>query len=83
MKSIETTYFGPTNIRGSRIGATDGDNRIYMGYRSELSSEENHRHAAIELRKKLKWDGLMHGGHTKRGMVWVFSDTYIIDSTNK
>jgi hypothetical protein len=72
MKSIETTYHGPTNTRGSRISATDGDNRVSVSYDSALSSEENHQKAAMELRTKLEWTGRMIGGHTKAGMVWVF-----------
>lgn len=76
MKSIETTYHGPTNSRGSRIIATDcGDHRLTVAHNSALNSEPNHAAAAVELCKKLGWFGRLQGGHTKAGMVWVFIDS--------
>ncbi len=72
MKSITTAYHGPTNYRGSRIKATDGDNAVYVSYRSELNGDENHREAALALAKKLKWGGVMVQGETKDGYVFVF-----------
>ncbi len=75
-KAIETRYLGPTNHRGSRILATDMDhNRIYFsecgGY-DDMSIEERHQAAAYALCKKMGWKGVLKGGGTKKGYVWVF-----------
>jgi hypothetical protein len=73
MKAIETKYHGPTNTRGARISATDGDgNRIYISYPYELSGEDVHRKAADALCRKMDWPGTLAGGATKRGYVFVF-----------
>jgi len=74
MKTIETRYVGPGNVRGSRIIASDGDNRVIIPYDHELNSEQAHMKAAQEFMTRMKWNGTLQGGHTKRGMVWVFMD---------
>ena len=74
MKSIETRYIGPTNHRGARIKATDGDNSIITSYPYELSGEAVHAQAALALARKLNWKGTLIGGGTKKGYVFVFSD---------
>ena len=76
MKSIETKYVGPSNVRGTRIIATDcGDHRIIKSYDHSLSSEQNHMAAARQLCEKLNWHGSLWGGHTKAGMVFVWADS--------
>jgi hypothetical protein len=74
MKAITTRYHGPTDTRGSRISATDGDNRISIPYPYELNTDAGHRKAALALCNKLKWskcDTLISGG-LKTGNVYVF-----------
>ena len=73
MKAITTKYIGPSNVKGSRISASDGDgNRAIVSYDCALNSDENHAKAAETLLKKMSWDGEMVGGWTKDGMAWVF-----------
>lgn len=73
MKAIETRYLGPTNTKGARIVASDGDgNRATIGYPHELSGEAVHRKAAEALCQKMGWPGKLAGGSTKRGYVFVF-----------
>mgnify|MGYP001596465819 CR=1 FL=1 len=73
MKAIMTTYHGPTNTRGSRIIATDGDrNRISIPYPYELSGEACHRKAAEALKDKMGWKGELIGGGLKNGYAFVF-----------
>jgi hypothetical protein len=73
MKAIRTQYFGPGNVRGSRIMATDEDgNRIYVPYESELSSDGAHDKAALALCAKMGWTGNLYRGGLKRGNVYVF-----------
>jgi len=75
MKAIVTTYKGPSNVRGSRIIASDEDgNRVIVHYDPALNSEENHITAARSLCSKMGWTGTLHGGHLKHGMVFVWSD---------
>lgn len=44
--SIRTRYHGATNHMGSRFSATDGFKKMYVPYRYDLSTEENHAEAA-------------------------------------
>ncbi len=73
MKSITTKYHGPTNSRGSRVSATDGDSRIALSWDSALDSDANHDAAAKALCLKLGWanQSLMRGNHNT-GNVYVF-----------
>jgi hypothetical protein len=74
MKAIQTKYIGPTNFRGSRIKASDGDkNSITISYPHELSGEDVHRKAAEALRDKMGWTGNLVGGGLKNGYVFVFT----------
>ena len=75
MKTIETKYLACTNTKPARIVATDGDNRIIVG--CEQFGDKAHMHAAKLLRDRLNWPNAMYGGHTKRGMVFVFADPSI------
>lgn len=75
MKAILTKYKGPTNTRGARIIADDGDrNRLTIPYPHELNHEDGHRKAAEGLRDKMGWKGRLIGGGIKGGMAWVFAD---------
>lgn len=72
MKAITVKYVGPTDRRGSRVIATDGDHRVVMSYDGQASK----RAAAVKL-CKTKWrtnpgtcDQLIGGGH-KRIDVFV------------
>lgn len=75
MKAITTTYHGPTNTRGARVIADDGDgNRVTVPYDSARNRDANHRHAAAALCHKLQWIGTLVQGETKEGPVFVFLD---------
>lgn len=47
---IKTTFYGPTNCKGSRIGAqaTDGGPRVTIGYPHELHGDRAHEAAVRE-----------------------------------
>ena len=73
MKAITTIYHGPTNTRGSRIFADDGDgNRSIIPVNNALSIEQNYAEAVKRLCSKTGWEGSLVGGHLKHGMVWVW-----------
>jgi hypothetical protein len=73
MKAITTRYFGPGNVRGARIIASDSDgNRVTIPYPHELSGEDVHRKAANALCEKMHWSGDLDGGAVKNGYVFVF-----------
>lgn len=76
MKAITATYKGPTNTKGSRIIASDGDgNRLTASYDNSLSGEAVYRVAAEALRDKLGWNGELCSGQTKPGVyVFVFCE---------
>jgi hypothetical protein len=74
MKAIRTHYSGPTDTRGSRITADDGDgNRISISYPYEMSSLQAHRKAADALCEKMEWSGPLVGGAYKNDYFWVWS----------
>jgi hypothetical protein len=77
MKAISTKYHGPSNTRGSRITADDGDgNRITVSYDHSASmGAEVHSKAAIALCRKMNWDGELIAGATDKGYVFVFSNS--------
>ena len=80
MKTIITTCLGPTDTKGSRIKATDGDgNSITLPWRHNLSDDKNHQAACIALCEKTGWNGRLQGGTiVKNGRniahAWVFID---------
>ncbi len=54
MKAISTKYHGASNVRGSRIIASDGDgNRVSIAYPHELSGADVHAEAALALCRKI------------------------------
>lgn len=76
MQTIETTYLRPTNYRGSRVVARSASGKaVVLAWDDRINSEDNHTAAAKALCKKLDWHGDVCGGHTKRGMVWVFASS--------
>lgn len=78
MKAIETRYHGPTDIRGARVSAHDGEgNRATVVYRGptegpDSTPEHAHARAVVELCVKMGWHGELVVGWTKRGPVFVF-----------
>jgi hypothetical protein len=58
MQAIETKYFGPTNVKGSRIKAECAAGSVTIGYDHAINLEENHIAAARHLIAKLGWDAL-------------------------
>ena len=75
MKAIRTQYFGPSNVKGSRIKATaEPRHSVTLSYDSALDSEANHAAAARALRDKMEWPEAMVGGTLPDGsMAWVFA----------
>lgn len=82
-KAIRTKYHGPTNTRGSRVTATDGDrNWITIEWDHSLTSDQNHRAAAVALCKKLGWTGTLAQGGFPDSCVFVFvnsDETFRVD----
>jgi hypothetical protein len=73
MKAISTKYKGPTNSRGARIIADDGDgNKVTIPYPYELDTADAHQEAAEKLKKKMGWNGKLACGSTKTGYCCVF-----------
>ncbi len=56
MKAIQTKYLPPTNSRGARLKADDGDgNSVTIPRDHALSHEEAHKAAAKALCDKMMW----------------------------
>jgi hypothetical protein len=72
MKAIRTRYSGPTNTRGSRIHATDGDgNRVTVSYQYQMNTVDGHEYAAYSLMRKMGWNNELAGGGFGRDQYWV------------
>lgn len=72
MKAIRTRYSGPTDTRGARIHATDGDgNRVSISYPYGLDHNDDHRLAAYTLMEKMGWPNVLVGGCFGRAFYWV------------
>jgi hypothetical protein len=77
LQAIETKYIGPSNVKGSRIHAFCAAGSVYMYYRHEFDTPENHHLAACKLMKKLGWDEhsrILGGGSLKHGnYAWILT----------
>lgn len=72
MQTIETKYFGPGNVRGSRIKATSTSGLTLTQHLThETTLEKEHYRVAQALADKLNWECKLIGGETKRGMIFV------------
>ena len=75
MKAIVTKYHGPTNTRGARISADDGDgNRATISANGSMRPEDNHFRAAEALCLKMGWAGKLVRGSLPTGYVFVWLD---------
>lgn len=76
MQAIRTRYFGPTNVRDSRMQAKCEAGAIYVSYDRALNIDENHKAAMTSLQIKLDWNTHhyepMVGGSFNGDMYWVF-----------
>ena len=72
MKSIRTRYYGPTNTKGSKIIASDGDkNSITISYPYQLNSDTAHELAAYRLMEKMDWPNELNGGEFANDQFWI------------
>lgn len=71
MKAITTRYLGPTETRGARIRASEGDGRsVTVPWDYSLDTEANHIAAARELCVRMGWAGALASG-------WQLGGTYV------
>lgn len=78
--AIITKYHGATDKLGSRISATYDKWRVYIHYRDELSTDDNHKLAAEKLARKLDWlddQTEFAWGHLPTGCVFVVVHQYV------
>lgn len=77
MQAIVTKYFGPTNVRGSRVKAKAEAGSITLHWDDALDVEDNHHRAAKALAEKLGWGGRWFCGGLpgNEGNVYVSADT--------
>ena len=73
MHTIQTTYKGPTNSRGSRILAKTPAGRITFLYHDRLTLKGNHIEAAAALARKLGLSGrwIMVGCPSEDGYIFA------------
>lgn len=71
-QAIVTKYFGPGNVRGSRIKATASAGSVTVAYDHALNTDGNHAAAAKALATKFAWNGYWVGGGMPEGNGNVF-----------
>jgi len=71
MQAIRTRYYGPSNVRGSRIIAKCEAGSIVMAYNHALGIWENHATAAAMLLEKLGWGKPYAGGCFGDDYYWT------------
>lgn len=72
MKAIRTRFYGPSNFKGSRYMATDGDGHsITLNTNYELNSDANHERVANALMRKMGWPNELVGGGFESDMYWT------------
>ena len=69
MQSISTKNLPWTQTKPARTKATAAG-----GASLTITGEGEHVNAAQQLKDQLDWRGVMYGGHTREGMVFVFSN---------
>ncbi len=73
MQTISTKYLPCTNTLGSRVkAATEYDSKT-ISWDYAKNADENHMAVVKALKDRLGWEQEMVGGHTKTGMVFVFT----------
>lgn len=73
MQAIRTTFYGPNNRRGARVGASCEAGKLTVGYDHGLSMADNHMAACLALMAKFNWrHSPMVGGDYKGDTYWVF-----------
>ena len=77
VQAIVTKYFGPGNVRGSRIKATAQAGSVSLPWDGALNDDTNHARAAVALLEKYGWAGTYHmGGLPDGSRVWVCETTH-------
>jgi hypothetical protein len=72
-QAIETRYYGPTNTRGSRVGAKAWGGSTSDNWNCADNQAANHCRAAMLLCAKMGWHGVYVAGGKpdERGNVYV------------
>ncbi len=61
-QAITTKYFGPSNVKGSRVKAKAAAGSIYLEWDHRFNPETNHAMAAKALADKMQWNGHYYQG---------------------
>lgn len=69
MQAIVTKYFGPGNVRGSRVKATCQAGSVTVPWDDALNSDGNHTMAARKLAFKLGWNRKEYYGKMVMGAM--------------
>jgi len=72
MKVIKVKYQGPTDTKGARLKASDGDNSLIMAVDYSLDGERLFSHAALAFIEKMGWNVEISGSGVYQG-DWYFT----------
>ena len=74
MKAISVKFLPPTATKPRRFKAFDMDgNSVTIKDPEFVRTPSNYHYAAESLRLKMGWSGVLIGGATKQGWVFVFA----------
>jgi hypothetical protein len=77
-QAIETRYFGPTNVKGSRVKAECAAGSVTIDWASELNVDQNHYRAAWMLIEKLGWNKTSRVTGLKMGQLKRGSYVFVL-----
>jgi len=85
MQYISTKFLPATDTKGSRIKATCSfsNDSIIRSYDYSLDVEKAHAKVAIELAKKMEWDGEYASGGNDSGYIFAFIGNSNVYSTEE
>ena len=74
-QAITTKWFGPSNVKGSRVKASAEAGSITLHWDHALNVDQNHAKAAMALANKLGWGGKwVGGGMAGSGYAFTLAD---------
>lgn len=73
-RAITVTYIGPSNRRPARLRASCGEAITFVTYDHELNVTMNYIETAMAHMTKMGWEGVLLGGYTKNGAVFVIRE---------
>lgn len=65
-----------SNEKACKVTVSENDPEVFKDVDGkQLSDDQCHARVALLVMEKMDWHGEMVGGHSRKGMIWVFTCT--------